>query len=475
MKLAVIFPVMSDTEDLLEATPPNALRAFLTREFEADPDLERRFHSFLDTSDLDVHELRAEIESKYGYRTTPNFTTYEERAESHIENGRYRDGATIYRAIFEAMRDHLYEFDPHQGGFEHDETFQDAIANYATCIRDANLPHEDKREYIEYCFGQWLDEHDEGGFPQYFREALWEMCTTEDDYRYWQSLLRDRLDERYDSARIYGEQCIDMDTWQRGDLTTPADEDELLDGFIETAWLRGYVELLDNLGEQAELGTILRQHYPASRHLCLRYARLLADKGEQETAITVAEFGIDAFSGPDTIPLREFLADHYEKSDPNAFREMMIDLFAKRTDWTYYDRLKAATPDDEWDHVVDTIVDRLDSRWSAETIIEIYLREDRIEDAFETVTNASDLDLFDAYIDQLGAHDPAAYFNAYRREIKKAAADASRRKYYRQVAEHLQTIQTLGRDQRFENLVTFLRDEYSNRPAFLDELEKAGI
>lgn len=153
----------------------------------------------------------------------------------------------------------------------------------------------------------------------------------------------------------------------------------------------------------------------------------------------------------------------------------MIKLFIERTDWTYYDRLKAATPDDEWENVVDAIIDRLDSRWEADTIIEIYLREERIEDAFETVTNARDLDLFKAYIDQLGDHDPAAYFDAYRREIKKAAADASRRKCYRQVAKHLQTIQTLGRDRRFNNLVAFLREEYSNRPAFLDELEKARI
>jgi hypothetical protein len=105
---------MNDREELLEETPSDALRAFLGREFEADPDLERRFRSFLGTSDIGVYELRAEIESKYGYRTAPNFTTYEERAESYIENGRYCDAATIYRAMFEAMRDHLHEFDPHR-------------------------------------------------------------------------------------------------------------------------------------------------------------------------------------------------------------------------------------------------------------------------------------------------------------------------------------------------------------------------
>jgi hypothetical protein len=302
------------------------------------------------------------------------------------------------------------------------------------------------------------------------------LCTTVDDYRYWLSLLRERLDERLDPDRLYGEKYDeDADTWRRGDLTTHADEVELLDGFTETAWLRGYVELLDRIDEQAELGAILNRHYPASRHFCLRYARLLAEESEQEAAITVAEYGTEAFSGSDTIGLREFLVDQYEETDPDAFRDTMIGLFVERTDWPYYERLKAATPDDEWEHVVDTIVDRLDSRWDADTIIEIYVRENRIEDAFETVTNARDLDLFEAYIDQLGAHDPATYFDAYRREIKTAAADASRRKYYREVAEHLQTIQTLGRDRRFDNLVSFLREEYSNRPAFLDELEKAGV
>ncbi|WP_277543512.1 hypothetical protein [Haloarcula laminariae] len=46
---------MSDIGKKLEETPPEVLRAFLAREFAADPDLERRFHSFLDTSDLDVY------------------------------------------------------------------------------------------------------------------------------------------------------------------------------------------------------------------------------------------------------------------------------------------------------------------------------------------------------------------------------------------------------------------------------------
>ena len=68
---------MSDITEKLEEIPPNVLRAFIARELAADPELKQRFHSFLDTSDLDVYELRDEIESKYGYRTAPNFTRYD--------------------------------------------------------------------------------------------------------------------------------------------------------------------------------------------------------------------------------------------------------------------------------------------------------------------------------------------------------------------------------------------------------------
>ena len=55
---------MTDITETLEDVPPDVLRAFLARELAADPDLEQRFHSFLDTSDLDVYELRDEIESR---------------------------------------------------------------------------------------------------------------------------------------------------------------------------------------------------------------------------------------------------------------------------------------------------------------------------------------------------------------------------------------------------------------------------
>ena len=55
-----------------------------------------------------------------------------------------------------------------------------------------------------------------------------------------------------------------------------------------------------------------------------------------------------------------------------------------------------------------------------------------------------------------------------------AAGDTGRR-HYRDIADHLEEMQGLVPEARFEEFVDFLKDKHSNRPAFLDELEKAGF
>jgi hypothetical protein len=52
---------MSDREELLEETPPDALRAFLAREFEADSDLERRFNCTVAVPFLKERTERSEV------------------------------------------------------------------------------------------------------------------------------------------------------------------------------------------------------------------------------------------------------------------------------------------------------------------------------------------------------------------------------------------------------------------------------
>ena len=55
------------------------------------------------------------------------------------------------------------------------------------------------------------------------------------------------------------------------------------------------------------------------------------------------------------------------------------------------------------------------------------------------------------------------------------AAGETGHRHYREITDHLESIQELVSDARFEEFVEFLKEKHSNRPAFLDELEKAGV
>ncbi len=63
----------------------------------------------------------------------------------------------------------------------------------------------------------------------------------------------------------------------------------------------------------------------------------------------------------------------------------------------------------------------------------------------------------------------------YREQLIPFAAGDTGRRHYREITDHLETMQELVSESRFEEFVEFLKEKHSNRPAFLDELEKAGF
>jgi hypothetical protein len=64
-----------------------------------------------------------------------------------------------------------------------------AIEYFANCINKAELSHIEKKKYIDYFFGKYIEND-----PDYFREnydgALSEICLSKDDLEYWKKLLK---------------------------------------------------------------------------------------------------------------------------------------------------------------------------------------------------------------------------------------------------------------------------------------------
>lgn len=98
-----------------------------------------------------------------------------------------------------------------------------------------------------------------------------------------------------------------------------------------------------------------------------------------------------------------------------------------------------------------------------------------MEKAFDELKDNEDLSLVRKYRGSVATVDPVEYFKFYRELLVPFAAGDTGRRHYRDIADHLQEMQGLVPKARFEEFVDFLKNKHSNRPAFLDELEKAGF
>jgi len=77
--------------------------------------------------------------------------------------------------------------------------------------------------------------------------------------------------------------------------------------------------------------------------------------------------------------------------------------------------------------------------------------------------------------DPVATTAPVEYFELYRELLVPFVAGDTGRRHYREIADHLEEMRGLVPEARFEEFVDFLKDKHSNRPAFLDEPEKAGL
>ena len=105
----------------------------------------------------------------------------------------------------------------------------------------------------------------------------------------------------------------------------------------------------------------------------------------------------------------------------------------------------------------------------------MYVHEMDLEKAFFELKEAENLSWIRRYQDPVATVDPIEYFEMYREQLIPFAAGDTGRRHYREIADHLESMQELVSDAQFEEFVEFLKEEHSNRPAFLDELEKAGF
>jgi hypothetical protein len=272
---------------------------------------------------------------------------------------------------------------------------------------------------------------------------------------------------RVDDPTTIEEHTVDVGSGESSDSET-----EISSSLRTRALVSTCAHLLEELDEEKALLGLYEETYLESSRFCKQYAQRLIEEGNEGRALDVIEDGIHTFGSP--AELRWLAADLYRDRAPEKHRETLKRLFLDHSEWDAYDKLKESCDDEEWQSIYEEF-ERHFEETDREQLISMYVHEDELQKAFAELEDSENLSLLRRYRDPVATVDPVEYFEIYREQLVPFAADETGRRHYREIADHLDEMQELVPEERFEEFVDFLKEKHSNRPAFIDELEKAGF
>ena len=138
----------AEIERILDGVTPEALRPFLLDELAQNPELRDRFRARFGDNSRSVDEYRDDVEQLFEKHTADypvvteaiDFSHFFEQADQYRSRNRYREAATIYRAIAEGIERNEDRID---AAYDHyARTFQQALDGYVECVRTADLSDE---------------------------------------------------------------------------------------------------------------------------------------------------------------------------------------------------------------------------------------------------------------------------------------------------------------------------------------------
>jgi hypothetical protein len=154
-------------------------------------------------------------------------------------------------------------------------------------------------------------------------------------------------------------------------------------------------------------------------------------------------------------------------------RYLFVDGF--RHDQDYYAILKKHTDKSEWHNFVEGIISeiRKKSHWSEiDVIAKIYIEEQWWERLLELVSGTKHLPYIQHYEKYLSDLYPAELAELYEKGIVDYLKRMTGRNHYQEACRYMRRIIKLGARKRVNELILFLRREYPQRRALLDELNK---
>ena len=170
---------------------------------------------------------------------------------------------------------------------------------------------------------------------------------------------------------------------------------------------------------------------------------------------------------------RNKLKDIYKRrGDTEAYKLQLTELVQSRCDIDDYRELKAQYSEEEWHSVREMIISEVNYYKRAE----IYAEEGLYDRLMDYAEKSFDLSPLRQYEKLLVKFSPERVLKVYEAHLRKAACHASGRSYYADWANTIKHMQSIkGGKAIAEKIAADWREQYKNRPAMMQEMDRAGV
>ena len=318
--------------------------------------------------------------------------------------------------------------------------FQYFIRHAIPLMRRLDSGSKKKQDRLRYLFEMYVQE-DVNNFALMYLDALYETASDVIDLKYCKSLFESQM----------GRKPVVMANNSR------RSKNEILEAFLL---------LLGKMGDD-HTADFLSKHYKSSESLCARYIWNLADNNV-EKALKVAQSAAKTFTDTDLfVRMQNFILE--QNADPRQI-DILTDMFGRTGNWSYYEKIKSIS--DDWDHTMNTILDRLEKGGCLHTCIDVLLHEGRIDVAIIKILESNDLDMHDAYSNELATLFSKEYYSEYTTHIPSLIQSAKKNDY-KDIERHIAVMKQIpGHGDKTRKFLAELVDTY---PRFAKHMESAGM
>ncbi|MBI2486949.1 MAG: hypothetical protein HYW01_08320 [Deltaproteobacteria bacterium] len=158
-------------------------------------------------------------------------------------------------------------------------------------------------------------------------------------------------------------------------------------------------------------------------------------------------------------------------------REYSRVLFFQTGDFAYYDKFKKTYSKSIWADQFMKLLRHLEQSKNLRgvhsgTLAEIFIREKEWQKLLELVRKHPSFEILDQYHKHLAPHFPQELIQMYEKTSKELLVHTTGRATYEDVCRMLRRMKKLGAGDRVKELIKEFSEQYKNRRALLEELEK---